>query len=128
MVVAYLRGVLRKRCESVIDYLAEDAVLNSLEAEIVAGHKETSALMTASALSCFEAKARSEIMSAAERNTKRASQLRRLDFYDATKAIGLRGFGAGQNLSLVKLFQLAKKHDIIKAVHESCQRPSTTQE
>lgn len=125
MVVAYLRGLLRKRCVDARDHLAEDMILDAIEAEMGAAERDSLAFVSASSLSSCDPKRRGDIMGRADRNMSRASQLRRVDIYDSMHQLGLQGFGAGQKLSLVKLFRLAKKGGIIQSIHESCQRAIT---
>ena len=122
MVVAYLRGVLKRDCNDARDHLAEEMILNGIDAELSAEERVVESLVTAAALDCCEPRKRPEIMGRTERSLLRASQLNRVDLYDSERRLGLRGFGTGQQYSLVKLFRLAKKNGIIRAIHESCQQ------
>lgn len=121
MVVAFLRGILKKHCEGARDYLVENLILDAISAELQATDRTLSSLVTATTLSACDPKSRHAIMENVEKSLLRASQLRRTDMFDSLGQIGLRGFGKGQKLSLVKLFRLTKKGGIIQAIHDSCQ-------
>ena len=127
MVVAFLRGILRKRCDDARDHLAESMILDALESEMSAKERDNMSMISAATLSSCDPKKRGEIMGRVDRGLQRSAQLRRINIFDSAHQIGLRGFGAGQKLSLVKLFRLAKKNSIIQGIHDSCQK-ATIQE
>lgn len=108
--------------------MAEDMVLDALDAELSAQGRTTMAGVSAATLDSCEPRQRGEIMNRVEKSLQRADQLRRLNLYDSHKQLGLTGFGKGQKMSLVKLFRMTKKRGIIQAIHEQACQTSMQQD
>ena len=117
MVVAHLRGILRTECVNARDTMAENMVLDALDAELSAGGRDLMSLVTASTIPVCDPAKRGEILESIGRANLRSAQLRRADIFDSSRQIGLQGFGLGQKLSLVKLFRLSKNRGMIQAIH-----------
>ena len=128
MVVAHLHGLLKPSHKfGARSIAAENAILEALSAELLAGTMQAAVSSDLSAITLFKQDAAISTMESANSRLSRASELRMYDVYKvASQIAGQLKRNTKGELSMFQLYQIAEKSGIFAALDTHCPESKAT--
>lgn len=125
MVVAFLRGLLKPKLSfGIRSLVAENVMLEAMDATMDAEHYKISALMKTIQLGVTKYEARTSVVNKASEHFGKAIDLDGYDLYGWKDLIDKKATSGEKRISLYQLYHVMKQRGILDQLHQP--KPSAT--